>query len=78
MEEGINGSKRSAQPCLPNSAQNNEMQLLNDDRRDLARFSRSNGNGNQDYIEIRSCHVDGRLNWTMLEQGLFFLINSFD
>lgn len=56
MEEGINGSGQISQPCLPNSASKNEI-------------SKINANGNQDYIEIRSCHVDERLNWTMLEQG---------
>ncbi|KAL3991090.1 Major Facilitator Superfamily protein [Acanthocheilonema viteae] len=70
MEEGINGSERISQPCLPNSDQNNEMKSLITDRPDLARFSKSNANGNQDYIEIRSCHIDKRLNWTMLEQGM--------
>ncbi|EJD73887.1 major facilitator superfamily transporter protein [Loa loa] len=67
MKEGINGSERiTSQPCLPNVASEIEMKMLINDKS----YSRLNTNDNQDYIEIRSCHVDERLNWTMLEQGM--------
>lgn len=69
MEEGVNGSELISQPCLPNSSESNEMRLLRDDRPDSPDLSKPNANDNQDYIEIRPCYVDQRLNWTMLEQG---------
>ncbi|VDO58065.1 unnamed protein product [Onchocerca flexuosa] len=46
------------------------MKLSINDKTDSAYVSRSNDNDNQNYIEIRSCHADERLNWTMLEQGM--------
>ncbi|VDK67796.1 unnamed protein product [Litomosoides sigmodontis] len=68
MEEGINGSELISQRCLPNSSENSDVRLLSDNRPGSAK---PNVNVNQDYyIEIRSCYVDQRLNWTMLEQGM--------
>ncbi|OZC06554.1 hypothetical protein X798_06452, partial [Onchocerca flexuosa] len=68
-EEGVNSSERILQPCLPHSMPKYGMKLSINDKTDSAYVSRSNDNDNQNYIEIRSCHADERLNWTMLEQA---------
>ncbi|KAM3727966.1 Vesicular glutamate transporter [Dirofilaria immitis] len=70
MGKEVNGSERISQPCLSNSTTKHEMKFSINDRSDSTYHSISNANNNEDYIEIRSCYADERLNWTMIEQGM--------
>ncbi|VDN91695.1 unnamed protein product [Brugia pahangi] len=68
MEKGLNVSERITHSCSPNIMSKIGMKF--DERPDSEHLSQLNANGNQNYIEIRSCHADERLNWTMLQQGM--------
>ncbi|VDN06580.1 unnamed protein product [Thelazia callipaeda] len=70
IEEWMNGTYLRAPPCLPQELLTKDMKLSFGDRPDPSRLSKRSTDKDNNYVEIRSCYVDERLNWTMFEQGM--------
>uniref|UniRef100_A0A915PN17 Major facilitator superfamily (MFS) profile domain-containing protein n=1 Tax=Setaria digitata TaxID=48799 RepID=A0A915PN17_9BILA len=66
MSKLMNGSDRIIPPCIPNAMSKTEIS----NKFDSIRISKSNTADNRNYIEVKSCHADERLNWTMFQQGM--------
>lgn len=76
LEEALNETDIHLLPCSPNSASSKDPKLSFGDRPDPTRLSKRSVDGGANYVEVRSCYADERLNWTMFEQGLSITLSS--